>query len=342
MGFRDPVTSLRADQLRPGTLPAGVLLPASQVSAGTLALAVVARAVAAGTIDALALADAAVTATKIGAGAVVAGTIAAGAIGTAELAADAITGKTITAGDIIGTLIRTATGGVHLALEPAQPRLALYTGRTDELDPGELGLIGGTVGGIGSVFLYSPTLTTPLGARSATLELRTDAATGATAARFDSTAVLAPNLTAGRAAVPFAEVERNVSNQAILANVFTAIFWDTRSGDADMTDAANATRLIAPVSGWYAITSVVIFQNAGSGASDTRAIRFKMTKAGVVTYARGISVPANVSTNFTELPALLYAQLAAGDFVEVQAWSNIALSVMSNQGTRTTMEWRRP
>ncbi|MDO8107156.1 hypothetical protein Q6348_08095 [Isoptericola sp. b441] len=95
MGFRNPVTSLRADQITPGTLQPGVTLPAAQVSDGTLGLGVVAAALADGTVTPAALADAAVTTAKLAAGSVTSPAMAAGAILADAIAAGAVTDAAI-------------------------------------------------------------------------------------------------------------------------------------------------------------------------------------------------------------------------------------------------------
>lgn len=97
MGFRNPLTTLSASQITSGTLPAGVVLPASQVGAGALDLLVIARALADGTVTGPAIAAGAVTAAKIAADTITAAQIAAGAIGVVELAAGAVTADKIAA-----------------------------------------------------------------------------------------------------------------------------------------------------------------------------------------------------------------------------------------------------
>lgn len=85
MGFRNPIISLRADQITPGPLPAGVTLPDGSVVPATIAL-----------------------------GAVTALAIAAGAVQAEHIKADALDGKTIT-----GALIRTAASGQRVQLTTA-------------------------------------------------------------------------------------------------------------------------------------------------------------------------------------------------------------------------------
>lgn len=103
MGFRNPVTSLSASQITPGTFPSGIFLAAQQIAGGVLPDDVIAAALADGAVTSSKLGPNAVTAPAIAAGAVVAGKIAAGAITTEKLAADAINGIVIT-----GSLIRSA------------------------------------------------------------------------------------------------------------------------------------------------------------------------------------------------------------------------------------------
>lgn len=122
MTFRNPVTTVSAGKITPGTLAPGVVLPAEQIGAGELSQLVIARALAAGIVTPAELADAAVTTEKIatgavtadviGAGAIVADKIAAGAITAAKLRADAIDGKTIT-----GAIVRSAAAGNRFELK---------------------------------------------------------------------------------------------------------------------------------------------------------------------------------------------------------------------------------
>lgn len=82
MGFRNPITSLSADRITPGTLPPGVLLPAGQIGAGHLPTDVLAHALADGVVTSPAIAADAILAEHIGAGAVWASRIAVGALQT--------------------------------------------------------------------------------------------------------------------------------------------------------------------------------------------------------------------------------------------------------------------
>ena len=91
MTFRNPLTSLSASQITPGVLPPGVTLPAGQVSAGTLALEVIAQALANGTVKAPAIATDAVTSDALATGSVLAAKIATGAVTSDALAAAAVT-----------------------------------------------------------------------------------------------------------------------------------------------------------------------------------------------------------------------------------------------------------
>jgi len=113
MGFRNPVRSLRADQITPGTLPAGVVLPVNSVDvAQIVANAVTGIAIAPSAITTVAIAPNAIVAGAIAANAVVAGTIAANAVTTATIAAGAITAAKIAAGTITATeLSATAIDG---------------------------------------------------------------------------------------------------------------------------------------------------------------------------------------------------------------------------------------
>lgn len=98
MTFRNPITSLSASQITPGVLPPGVILPAGQVSAGTLALEVIARALANGTV----------TPASIAAGAVTSGAIAADAVTSAALAAGSVLSTAIATGAVTSGALATA------------------------------------------------------------------------------------------------------------------------------------------------------------------------------------------------------------------------------------------
>lgn len=114
MGFRNPVLSLSADQITPGTLGPGVTLPADQLSAGTLSNLVIARSLADGAVKAPA--------------------IAAGAVGADAIAANAIDGKVIT-----GAVIRTAAAGRRVEVRGDQnDRVRWFSGDTAESQRGEL------------------------------------------------------------------------------------------------------------------------------------------------------------------------------------------------------------
>lgn len=138
---------------------------------------------------------------------------------------------------------------------------------------------------------------------------------------------------------PLVLVERVTSNQAIGAATFTAIGWNQATEDVDMRSGVD---LVAPIDGVYRVETTVIFENSGSGASHTRAIRFRITRGGTTTYARGMSGPANPAANFTEYNADLVTRLSAGDRVAVQAWASTALNIMADSGTRAAMEFLRP
>lgn len=112
MGFRNPLTSLSANQITAGTLPPGIYLPASQVNPGTLDPLVIAQGLAAGTVGTNELAFNAVTSAKIAVGAVLANAIAAGAIIAGKIAAGAIDAMTIT-----GALVRSAATGNRFELQ---------------------------------------------------------------------------------------------------------------------------------------------------------------------------------------------------------------------------------
>lgn len=138
---------------------------------------------------------------------------------------------------------------------------------------------------------------------------------------------------------PLVLVERVTSNQAIGATTFTAIGWNQATEDIDMRSGED---LVAPIDGVYRVETTVIFQNSGSGASHTRAIRFRITRGGTTTYVRGMSGPANPAINYTEYNANLVTRLSAGDRVAVQAWATTALNIMADSGTRAAMEFLRP
>lgn len=105
MGYRNPITTLRADQITSGTLGPGVTLPAAQVAEGQLLAGVIARALAADTVTSAALAAEAVTGPKIAASAVVASKIAAGAITADKIAAGAVTASRMALGVLATNLV---------------------------------------------------------------------------------------------------------------------------------------------------------------------------------------------------------------------------------------------
>lgn len=131
MGFRNPIVSLRADQITPGILPPGVILPTASVTPDTIAVgavspaaiavgaitpdalaleAVTGPAIAANAVTANAIAANAVTAAKIGAGEVTAVKLAANAVTAEKIAANAVTAGAIAAGEV--TAVKLAANAV--------------------------------------------------------------------------------------------------------------------------------------------------------------------------------------------------------------------------------------
>lgn len=398
MGFRNPLTSLSASQITAGTLgagvqlpasqlaagtvPAGVLVPATQVSAGafaagvqlaaqqitagTLSPAVIAAALAPGSVTSGALGNGAVTAAAIAAGAVVAGAIAAGGVTAGNIAAGAVTASTIAAGavtassiaagaidgtTITGALVRSAATGNRFELKELSNvgTLQMYAGITGET-PAQLtatssggaagdqtlALVGGTnpvtlpASGAPQISLYSAQ--DPDGSWHSWASLHADY-------------VKAPGLYAGRDNPGAVLASLVTTSQPIPAATFTKINWTAFTEDSDMYSMSYPWVLYCRAPGLYRVTATLVFQNTGGGpTTDTRAVRFGVRSNGAYSYYRGCSVPANPSTNYTELNATLDIRLNGtngSEYVWIEVWSNIALNVMADQGTRAAMEWVR-
>lgn len=119
--------------------------------------------------------------------------------------------------------------------------------------------------------------------------------------------------------------------------------WDVSAGD-DMVNPAEKSQLIAPIDGWYAVDSTLVFSNVASGQ---RGIRFKVNYfTGPVKY-RGSNIHTPEATYFVEVTGSLTTYLKAGEFVQIFAEvSNAAASVSLKAGlserTRVSMRYLRP
>lgn len=145
MTFRDELTTLTPDQIGPGALPAGVLLAAEQITAGTLDPAVVAQAIAGQIVGAGNLEPESVTAAAIAANAIVAGAIAAGAIDGMTITGATL--RTAAAGNRIEVSEQGSTG--QIAFYPAVGAGGTPASIVDSSNPGQssLAIAGGNAGG---------------------------------------------------------------------------------------------------------------------------------------------------------------------------------------------------
>lgn len=143
---------------------------------------------------------------------------------------------------------------------------------------------------------------------------------------------------------PAVAVERVSTAQAITAATYNEVVWDWRTEDTNMNPTANPSRLVVPVAGLYNISTTIMFQNAGSGSADTRAVRLRVVRpslSDIRNYLVGV-VPAAVNAHWTVISGTLDVRMGVNDYIVVEAYSNVAINIIQNEGTRASMRYVRP
>lgn len=257
MGFRNPVTSLSADQITPGTLPPGVILPADQLADGTLPTGVVAQALAAGTVTPQALADAAVTGPKIATGAVMADAIGAGQVFASKIAAGAVDAQRLAVGALGTNLVR------NPGFEDTGEPIPTPGGRTNV--PGWRFLLGADAGP-GNQAHYASTSGSIQTYRGAGVAVVSNAGTGANGGivRSDPFPV-----TPGRQLKLSAMVRAAAGTATALVGVYwttasTTTFQTVSSATANTTWSERSNILTVPDG---AISAELMVRNSGNGSS---------------------------------------------------------------------------
>jgi len=123
----------------------------------------------------------------------------------------------------------------------------------------------------------------------------------------------------------------NSNTQSINDNSFTAITFDSEDHDtgAMHSTATNTSRLTVPANagGAYLVCGGTRFAANGTG---TRVVR--IVKNGATQVSTGTAVPGNASVDVVIATSCLVV-LAAGDYVELQAYQNSGGALAVGSGT---------
>lgn len=139
--------------------------------------------------------------------------------------------------------------------------------------------------------------------------------------------------------LPLVAVDLTATDQVLGSGtvIERPITWNKRAGTATMNPTGNATRLVAPVAGWYRVEATAVFSNVSGGQ---RSMGFQVFKNGVKSYSRGQNNLSPSASFYAELNGSLTVYLATNDYVTVTVESQTpaaAVSIKADQGTRAAM-----
>lgn len=114
---------------------------------------------------------------------------------------------------------------------------------------------------------------------------------------------------------------------------FDSFIVDTYGGHSNST---NNTRYTAQVAGWYWIGGTVAFNNVAGGNRNAQ-----IYKNGVLVPQFGFAGPAGSANIFTTINCFALVSLAAGDYVEIQAFQDQGGNVATHTlASSLVVDWR--
>ncbi|RSS59582.1 hypothetical protein [Streptomyces sp. WAC01280] len=124
---------------------------------------------------------------------------------------------------------------------------------------------------------------------------------------------------------------------ALSASTYTAIVWNSAPARTDtvMWSAAQATRLVAPVSGLYVAYTSQLWPN---GASQARS-RIRINGDNNNVRQMGYMASSTGAQGTSDAIPLI---LAAGDYIEMEIWSITALSGVPSANSTAALIWQGP